>query len=517
VTPHAILTDPRQLKLLVRVLDELDRRVAIPGGAAREKLDAELLETLAALSEPTARTTQPLSEPPPRPIAVAMALTLFSQSHLVATFGSPTVGPESRPVQRPVLVPMDVMSDLLGLDKWELEELQGEIDRRVGLHLKQLRTASWLWTHFGLPNQGVAALVEVLFPGLRDVGTGRVGVSRRGGQLYALIHQIRSPQPESLYLSWLDREVQGAYSPRGTFSAHYVDRSLRRTICRSIGTTDDELVCLLDRMITVVPAGASTEFLREDRWRASGFDAITGLAGAYVRGADLTSPIEPGDIPFEAWIQAEGAALTITQPKALFDSVALDRVTEVSRQLHAQGLTSMLNLPLHGHPAHQEAELGRYHTSHHIKAVLKPLLDWVQNPETPRLIAAHFGTTPTAATAPLKLMAHSWAQHLGRSWAGPVTSGQPASVAVRLAAQLIATRSQLSRLWDRPPSYDMEHRDAALIFAGHYFAESPLDRLWGRDAQDLGEDPVGRWFWPCWTALLDHVEPDSIADITVHF
>lgn len=517
MTPHSILTNPDQLQRLMHVLAELDRRKDLPGGAAREKLDKDLLATLAELSAPVEGPTHPLSGPPPRPVAVAMALTLFSQPHLVATFGRPNAGPESRPVQRPVLVPPEVLSELLGLPKWELDELQGEVDRRVGLHLKQLRAASWLWTHFGLPQDGVAALVEVLFPGLRNVGHGRVGISRRGGQLYALVHQVRSPRPESLYLSWVDRDLEGAYRPRGTFSAHYVDRSLRRTICRSIGTDDDELVGLLDRMITVIPRGESTEFIREDRWRATGMDAITGLAGPYSRGAKLGAPIEADEVPFQAWIERDGDGLRVENPKALFDTVALDRVVEVSRQLHAQGLASVLALPTSSDASHAEGELGRYDVGRHIKAALQPIVDWTGSDDAAEAVAGHYKVDPNAAKAALAAMGNAWRAHLDTSWTGPMVEGRPASVAVRLAAQLVATRLQLARLWQRSPSYDLEHRDAALLFAGHYFAEAPIERMWGRDAADLGEDPIGRWFWPCWIGLLDSMEPDSLADTTLQF
>ena len=54
-------------------------------------------------------------------------------------------------------------------------------------------------------------------------------------------------------------------------------------------------------------------------------------------------------------------------------------------------------------------------------------------------------------------------------------------------------------------------REAALLFAAFYFAEAPLDRLWGRTDEDMAEDPVGAWFFPTWWRLLEHQEPDSMS------
>ena len=227
-------------------------------------------------------------------------------------------------------------------------------------------------------------------------------------------------------------------------------------------------------------------------------------------------PGRRGRAPCWPW---EGApalpALQVDNAKALFDAVALDRVVEVSRQLHAQGLASMLTLPASGKADHQEGELERYDVRRHMRVALQPLIDWTESDDVAAALSAHYQVGAEPARAILAAMRRAWTEHLDTSWTGPLIDGRPASVAVRLAAQLVATRLQLARLWDRPPSYDLEHRDAALLFAGHYFAEAPLDRLWGRDADDLGEDPIGRWFWPCWVALLDQMEPDSLADTTL--
>ena len=126
-------------QVLSEILTGLERRLSLPGGAAREELDTGLITRLDQLRQAQPELAEPLRDPPPRPIAVAMALTLFSQPHLVATFGRPGSEDPDRPTLRPVLVPVELMSELLGLARWELEELQGEVDRRVSRHLKQHR------------------------------------------------------------------------------------------------------------------------------------------------------------------------------------------------------------------------------------------------------------------------------------------------------------------------------------------------------------------------------------------
>jgi len=508
---RSLLADDVQRAQMMRVLGALDRRKALPGGAAREKLDRSLIEALANLKGQVHTGPAPGHRPPPRPIAVAMALTLFAQPHLVATFARPPANRDHRPILQPVLVPLDVMSELLALERWELEELQGEIDRRVGLHLKQHRAISWLWAHFGLPKAGVSALVHVLFPGLQDVGKSRLGLSRRGGQLYALVDQHRPPRPSSLYLGWVEQDLQGGFSPRGTFAARYVDKSLRQTLCRCIGSVDEELVELLERMVTVVPRGHAPRFLSLDRWRSAAFDAITGLAGPYPRSSRLTAPLLPDDVPFEGFLRKDGDDVRIDNPKALFDSVALDRVTEASRQLHAHGLATIVAQAEQQDLDHQVHELVRYDVRRHLTAVLDPVMRWPSDPATVDRIARRMGVEPSRAASALDAMARVWQDHRERTWIGPTDGSRPDSVAVRLTAQLIRTRHALGSLWNANAVFEHEHREAALLFAAFYFAEAPLDRLWGRDTDNLGEDPVGAWFFPTWWKLLEHQEPDSVS------
>ncbi len=512
-----ILASDEDTRLLAEVVGEMDRRAAIPGGAARQALDERLLLALRRLARPRPLLTRTLSEAPPRPIAVAMALTAFSQPHMVATFGRPGEPAEGRPALAPVLIPPEALSDLLGLARWELDELQGEVDRRVAQQLRQHRALGWLWGHFGLPRAGVGQLVEVLLPGIRYERMGGVGLSRRGGQLYALVEQPRAPRPAALYLGWLDREVEGAIPPRGTFSGRYVDRSLRRRLGRSIGADPDEVARLLDRMVTVVPRQVAGAFLALDRWRALSYDAITGIAGPYPRSGDLGEPLAPDAPRFEGWLRRSGDAVEVVNGKALFDSLALDRVGLVARQLHAHNVATLLAVGDRLSEGHRAEELLRYDVRRHLRASLEPILGWARDPEAVAHVARRLGVSEGAARQAMDALAEAWRPHLETTWLGAVQPGRPASVAVRLAAQLVRTRHSLYALWSRPCAEGQEHREALLLFAGHYFAEAPLDRLLGRDDEFLGEDPLGAWFWRVWLTLLGALEVDSTSELTFQF
>ncbi len=519
MTDPAILSSDPDARLLGEAMDAIGRRAALPGGAAREDLDRRLVIAFAHLARPLRDDPLPVEDPPPRPVAVAMALTLLSQPHLIATFGRPNAAPPTdRPAPTPTLIPTEPLGELLGLARWELDELQGEVDRRVSLQLKQHRILSWLWSHFGLPEAGVASLVEVLFPGLRGADATTIGLSRRGGQLYALVDQPRAPDPASLYLSWVDRRLEGAIPPRGTFSARYVDPSLLDAIARGVGAEAGEVVALLDRAVTVVPRARAAAFLGADRWRSLAYESLTGLAGSYPRGSDLLDPIPAHRLGVDGWLRRDGDGVVVDNGKALFDSLALERAGEVARQLHAHLVASCLHVPEEAWLSHDVAELVRYDVARHLRAALTPLVDWARCPATAAHLATRRGGPRAAADDALARLAQTWQRHLDTTWTDAVRPDRAPSVAARLTAQVLRTRQALGQLWDRAPILGQEHREAAALFAAHYFAEAPLDRLWSRDREALAEDPVGRWFWPVWTNLLyARDDDDSTADRTFSF
>lgn len=512
-----ILGSDSDVKLLGDILAALKRRESLPGGAAREDLDRRLVAALGQLERILPENQRRPSGPPPRPIAVAMALTLFSQPHLVATFGRPPAAePTHRPENSPVIIPVEVLTELLGLARWELEELQAEIDRRVSLLLKQHRILSWLWTRFGLPNAGVSQLIELLFPGLRNGDISTVGLSRRGGQIYALVDQPRSHSAASLYLGWIDRDLEGAIPSRGTFSARYVDDSLIRSIGTATGASAAEVMALLDRAVTVIPRAEAKHYLVVDRWRSMALDGLTNLAGAYPRSSQLTAPLQPSAVPAEGWIRSQDGVVSTDNPNALFDSLAIDRVTDVARQLHAHSLATFLYRSDTSLLSHLDSELIRYATGSHLRAVLQPLLSWANAPETAEHLTQRLQIDLAATQAGLLQLQQRWEAHLTETWVGRKRS-QPISVASRLAAQVLRTRHSLGQLWNRDAELGQEHREAALLFAAHYFAEAPLDRLWSSSSGTLAEDPIGQWFWPLWTDILHSRDLEPNADATFSF
>lgn len=517
MTDSAILNSDLDARLLGEAMEALGRRDALPGGAAREDLDRRLVIALEHLKRPLAPAPERLLEPPPRPIAVAIALTLFSQPHLVATFGRPGTHSADRPVARPALVASELLSEMLGLARWELDELQAEVDRRVSLQLKQHRVLSWLWSHFGLPKQGVASLIEVLLPGLRDTSAATVGLSRRGAQLYAIVDQARGPRADSLYLSWLDRSISGAIPPRGTFAARYVDANLLRQVCRGVGAEPAEVMALLDRAVTVIPRQRAADFLALDRWRALSYESLTGIAGSYPRGSELVDPLEPHQIAVDGWLRRDGDTVRIDNGKALFDSLALERAGEVAQQLHAHTVASFLTIDAHDAQGHDLRELVRYDVVRHLKRVLRPLIAWTEDPRTAEHLGSRLGVDRPAAQRALDELCSLWSDRLNTTWTGLIHPQRPASVAARLTAQVLRTRQALGLLWTQHPELGQEHREAALLFSAHYLAEAPLDRLWSREREALAEDPVGQWFWPLWVNLLYAREDEPSSDSTYSF
>jgi hypothetical protein len=294
-----------------------------------------------------------------------------------------------------------------------------------------------------------------------------------------------------------------------------VDGHAADRIERGIGGEPAEVLALLDRAVTVVPRQRAAAFIGLDRWRSLAYESLTGLAGSYPRACDLADPLPPNQVGFDGWLRRDGQAVAIDNGQALFDSLAIDRAGEVARQLHGHVVASLLHLPEGAEAGHAIDELVRYDVPRHLRAAISPLLSWARSPATAEHIAQRLGVERGAAADALARLDRVWTRHFEASWVGPLSPDRPASVAARLTAQILRTRQALGQLWDRPAILGVDHREASLLFAAHYFAEAPLDRLWSRDREALAEDPVGRWFWPVWTNLLyaredyDDVEIDS--------
>lgn len=520
MTDKEILASDTATRLLRRLMKGMENRAALPGGAAREGLDAYLLQVLDGLrDEGTHRSRPDVDVTPPRSVAVAMGLSMLSQPHLGTTLDAPMVAEtETLPPVRllapsaPLVAPPDLLAHALGLQEWELDELRDEIDRRLSRHLKQVRTLRFLWATFGLPKARAGSLYRVLFPGTLE-GVRAVGLSIRGAQLYAVIDQEQSPPPTHLYLPWLDVDEQ-AFHPLRTFDARYVDVGLRHQLGRGVGADDAEVLELLDRMVTIVPRSQAEAYLRLDAWRSYAYDTLTGLAGGYGHARWLATPLEPGDIAIERWVGGTPDALNIKNIRAAFDTYAIPRVSAMARQLQALLLAQVLADVLRTDRAmsaetHLAQDLLVYDVPRHMRLVLEPLCAWARAPETVDSVAERLKVPVARAERLLQEVDKAWSAHLRTTWAGHLVKGAVPSVAARLTAHLVRSADALHLLFHAGNVRDVAHRDVLLLFAAHYFAEAPLERLWSRPDVDLREDPVGVWFWTVWHRVLGSLETEN--------
>ncbi len=508
MTPDSASTD-RTGKLLRRLFKGIERRSAMDG-AARKEIEAQLLDTLTELIL-LSRTADP--EPGytiPRPVALAMASALFAQPHLslfrdmpqAASDGATAApNPESEP---PLVLPLDHLQDVLGLALWELEEMREEIDRHVSAAYKQARAAWWIWTQFHLPKKGSERLYRLLFPAASDP-TGPVTWTIRGSQLYVLVPQEFSPPPESLYLSWLAVNDSKTQHPTRSFRAKYADPDLRRAIARAVGASPEEAIAILDRMIVVLPRNGAAGLLAQDIWRTRGYATNTAIPDPAKESAWLTTSLEPADVDIDSWMRRQGDTIGVKDVKAVFDSLALPRVNEALRLLYAWMMTRIDLEDGRVAPAPGVADLSMLDTDRHVRAVLQPVLDWIESPRTAGYVAVHFGTTSAKVTPILEEIADVWRAHMEYAWAGGPKDGAPKSVAVLMTLHLIALQDTLRQAVRRPNDPRAMHRDIVLLFAANYYAQSPLERLLseasGRAPRAL--DAVGSHFWSAWAQVLN--------------
>jgi hypothetical protein len=511
--------------LLRRIHSSYDKRGALPGGAAREKLDEYLcgcLGELASLAQEASAEPPPLEDAPPRPVALAMAQALLAHAHLSIFFHSPDLEateplPGVRPgaPDYPVVLESANLRRALGLQEWELDDLREEVDRRVGLALKQQRAVDWLWSHFGLPDAPPDALFGALFPG-GGRGHGALGVVRHGAQLYVVIEQAPAPPPTALYLPFGPKAEAGGEASLGGFSGRYVDPSLRAALGRGVGASDEEVCQLFDRMVAVVPRAQLDAFLRHDHWRVRGLAGITGLGGASADAAAVVRSLAPESLTTEGFLRAEGGAVRVIDAKAAFDALALQRVGAVLRLIHAELLAGVTGLggtsEAEGGFQPSVAALDLYDVPGQFRRALTPLLDWAEAPETSAWIATRLGVDQAAAKLALSEVHAIWREQIDRAWCGAPAPGQPRSVADVALFHLVGVHRALFALRGRPADSRWDHRDLALLFTGSLLVDQPVQALWSRGLDRAGapvEEPVGRYFWPLWQRVLGSLDRDA--------
>lgn len=504
-------------RMLRRLSRGLERREALPGGAAREGLDAQLLELVSALRSRVQRTLlSDLVSKPPRAVTLGLAQALYSQPHLQTLFTEvateATDGTELPQMQlsdRPVVLPTELVRDVLMLQDWELDELREEVDRRMGLVLKQSRALQWLWDHFSLPEANPEHMFRVLFPAA-PAQLGRVSMIRYGAQLYAVLDQSPPPPPSALFISWVDTDQADSYAPLGTFGGQYVDRDLRRSLARAIGSDDDEVVQILDAMITVIPRQRAAEFVAHDLWRVRGMANVTGLGAPYTRATWLTRALLPDELPFEDWMAVRDGKVTMHNLLVAWDGMATRRVVEMLRQLHAEML-ARLNKP--GDDAStdpQIEDLSLYHLKSHLKRVLMPLIRWAESPETAWFVAQRLDVEEDEATAALNDIVRTWTERAEQYWWGEPTEERPRTVRCALTLHVLCVHDTLRKAHAlKDDESRFAHADLLLLFAGHYFANLDLVRRVALGETDSdAEDVFASWFLGLWRRLMARVDPD---------
>ena len=523
---------PAHTDLLQRFFELLEARVDLYQGDTIDDPGETLATTLDALRELLTQPTRTHAAegPPPRRVAVAMALALQSQPHLASTFDFGGDGGTEKVHERehcrpeaPFVLSNEVLESALSLSEWELDELREDVDRRASRSLKQHRCLHYLWTHFGLQKGNHDGLFRVLFPGAPRTRT-RPELLRRHTQLYAVVEQEPSPPILSLYLSWLPIDPATTLAPQATFNHRSVDVGLRRSLSRSIGADEAEVNALLDGMVTILPRHRVAQFLEHDQWRSSGFATISDLCPDYVAANWLTRRIKADGAEWKRWLRAnkDGSLEVLGEERALFDALAMSRVQAMMRQLYGALIARVDSEPVDHEPGLDDLHL--YDVGRHLRLVLAPLLMWASDPRTHTHIANTLKIDLGVVAERMLEIRELWEDQAGRAWYGPPTESRRHSIQTILARHLIALHGSLRRMTHRVPDSRWGHRSLLLLFTAHYLSEARIERLWLKGLSDSivdeasplppPEDVVGTWFWTIWQRLLNQIDSETAATIT---
>ena len=467
---------------------------------------------LAALADELARGVRPpvvgpLTTPLPRRVATALALGLASAPHFGSTLANPERGGTIDPGELPrrsagpvVTVTNETIERALGMSAWEIDELREEIDRRAGRALKQMRAVQWLWSSFALPD-GAPTLARVLHPSASGVP---VDLVRRGGHL-ALLVEVPSPPVATVYLPWLAGE-EGAEVP--AFDAASVDRALRARIGRGIGAGEEEMVELLDSMVSLLPRSGAGPYLEIDQWRSYGYAAITDLGVRYSTGHDLVRALHPDAADWREWIgRAEDGHLVLGEPaEQVFDDLAIARAQDMVRLVYAAILATASG-PTSESDVVTVSDLDLYDVPRHLEAILQPLVIWAGRAATHKWIAGEVGRPYAEVATLLDDVRKRWIAHMAARWTARADDRRP-SVQTLLVRHLVGVHASIRRLARMRADPRAPHRDLLLLFAAHYLREARLERLWIRALSDdtdpdTVDDVTAKWFWPGWMRILD--------------
>jgi hypothetical protein len=451
-------------------------------------LESRLLPTLETVCEdlqPTDRSILP--DAPPRRIAVAMALALYAHPHLVQTFAEkPTAA---------LLFPTEVLQQALGLSPWELDDLREEVDRRAGLLLKQITLVAWLKSRYE-PER----LLTLLFPGLQ-LTNATLSFQRTHVVAFA---EHRPLHRSALHLPWLTEQ---GFGPHTAFRGRYIDGNLRREVGRCIGLADDEVDEILESTVTLLSREGAQELISLEGWRYRGYAALTGVGGAYPKLAWLSQPADGHAARWRDWLHERRGTPTLVEPTRAFDALLHPRIHGMMEALYGDVLARR-QFSHHRCPD----ELDVFDLSPHVAAVTAPLLAWSRARGSATEIARSLSIELDEAETLLKGVHAAWKERAA-VWGQPGNAEFPHSPQAAWMRRLLRFDTALCGLSRRAP-LGPDHRDLVFLFAGHFLAESPLDRGLITSTEDGGSVglALSQWFWPTWGRILEAM--DDVANTT---
>lgn len=475
------------------------RRTSLPGGAAREGLDAHLLELVERLGGLVARPVARALDAPGRDTSLAMALALASQPHIVGTFADPDDAHTGH-ADPPMSLPPENLRVALGLQAWEVDEIRDDVDRRASDYLRQRRAASFLWHAWVAldPNE----LVRRLLPGAPPVD---LSLGRAGGQIYGLVDGALESPVAMLVAPWLASVDEDRALPLDAFSARYVDPTLRAAVSRGIGATEAEVADYLDAIVTLVPRRGQAGFLHRDRWRAAGAGALTGLGASYGAGHRVVAPIPPDAISLEGWLSVADGRLRVGDVEAVFDQVAIPRVAECVRLVLA-GILAMAWSD--GRIRWSADDLALFDLTTHLNAALDPVLRWPTAPATVARAAKALGATPNTMSAAMARVGDRWTARAER-WLRAPTAEDPWPLSARLVDLAVRFGTHTQAILDQP-TLTRPHASLALLFAGHRVAgASDAELLPGDPAVPGLAEVLVEQFWGAWARVDATARPTA--------
>lgn len=461
----------------------LAQRTATRGDpVASAAIQRSLLGALDGFVQSTTPTLErdALETPPPRRVAVAMAMAIFSQPHLVNTFE--TKGRRSEAL----LITNDILEMALGLSGWELDDLREEVDRRAGTVLKQATLVRWLADRFPEDQQ-----LGLLLPG---VSLKNPRTRAMGGHLYLIADGLSWP-PSALYLPWL----AGENSPR--FQGRYADSRIKLGMARGIGVPEIEGVGLLERSVVLVPPQRLEDRLVYDQWRRSGIAGICDLGASYCGLDWITHSVEPADVRWRDWVPDEGTQDPHDSIGA-FDALVKVRVHHLLQALYTDVMAQRL-----ASEAHTPDAIDTYDLSHHLEVVLAPLLSWTKNKGSATWLAEIVKQDPARTAKLLAKLHKSWSERM-KHWIAPTVEELDESPFAKWMGSVASFDATFSALMARPRDPRFEHKHVLPLFSAHFIAENPLPRglmTLKADASSPGAT-LARWFWPTWQRLLDTID-----------